>query len=395
MATILIRNHEIGLKGGNKQFFERLLTETIVTMLKREGKQARTYFNQTRMFLETDLDDVTHSVLRRCFGIYSYSEVIAIPTDVSEMGPRVSDLLVSNPKFALAIKSNSDVPFAVRSRRSEKAVPETSVEIDRMVGSFLRTKFPFLKTNLSNPELTVGIEIRSGQSYVWVSEFPGPGGMPAGTQGRVLSLQSGGIDSPVAAIQMIKRGASVDSIHFYGEPFVGESILHKLKESVKEINRYQVKYRRCQLVSFGKIQEVIALATPPKIRTVLYRRMMMRIASRVAKISHCYALVTGEALGQVASQTLRNLSVIDEAASVPVLRPLIGYDKIEIVNLAKVYETFQTSIRESEDSCVLFASKSPETGASLEQVYEEESKFDVEALVDMGVSSLRILREGT
>ncbi len=227
-----------------------------------------------------------------------------------------------------------------------------------------------------------------------MEKIRGEGGLPVGTNGRVLSLLSGGLDSPVAAIQILRRGSPCSFIHFYGTPFVGEEVLEKIEDLVRIVNRYQPDPQPLHIVPFGKIQEKIALATNPKMRTVLYRRMMVRISCALARRLKAQALVTGESLGQVASQTLENMSTINAVANLPILRPLIGYDKDQIIEEAQKRGTYETSIRPAVDCCTLFADRHPSIRTTLPLIEEQEAKFPVQEFVEEALANAYQSRPG-
>ena len=390
--AILIRYHEIALKGGNRKRFEEKLASNAKKFVQKEieNRTGQTVpveivLLHGRVILLAEWDKTTlHAAdlgLARCFGISSYSFCRTVPSTLKEL----SDQAIQ--EFQLYLQNN-ELPssFRVLTRRSEKALSETSMEIDRFVGGNIRELYPSMNVDLDNPAFTLGIELRYNQSYIWTQKKSGPGGLPVGTSGLLLSLISGGIDSPVASIETMKRGTSVAFIHFFGTPFVGQESLNKVEELVKVVNSFQPYPQPLFVIPFGKIQEKIALCTNPKMRTIIYRRMMIRIASRIASRIKAKALVTGESLGQVASQTIDNLITIDDAAVETVIRPLVTRDKNEIIELAIKYGTYTTSIQAASDCCTLFADKHPSIGASINLIGEQESRFSVDDLVNEAIS---------
>jgi len=240
--------------------------------------------------------------------------------------------------------------------------------------------------DLKNAELTIGIEILSRDAFFSLDKIPGPGGLPVGTSGRVISLISGGIDSPVAAYRMMQRGCRLIFVHFHSSPYLDKTSQEKVKELVKILTRHQF-FSRLYLVPFGEIQRQIVTAVMRPLRVVLYRRMMVRIAEAVAAKETAAALVTGESLAQVASQTLQNLTVIEKAATLPILRPLVGMDKQEIIDQARRMGTFEISTLPDQDCCQLFVPQHPDTKASLIEVEKAESRLDLPALIQLGAEN--------
>jgi len=269
--------------------------------------------------------------------------------------------------------------FAVRTRRDDKRFPMNSMEIDRAVGAAVKQALD-LKVDLGAPDLIISIEILNDAAYVSAGKLPGAGGLPVGTAGRGLVLLSGGIDSPVAAYRMMKRGLRLGFVHFHAHPIVSSASREKAAELAAHLTRYQAR-AALMLVPFGNLQREIVANTARPLRVVLYRRFMMRIASALAVRVGASALVTGESLGQVASQTLENMMVIERAASFPILRPLVGMDKNEIVDQARELGTFETSILPDQDCCTLFVPAHPETHARIEEVEAAEGRFDIERMV--------------
>jgi thiamine biosynthesis protein ThiI len=270
--------------------------------------------------------------------------------------------------------------FRITTRRANKKFQLNSMEIDRHVGERVK-EATGSSVNLIEPELTIFIEILPREAIFSFEKFPGSRGVPVGTGGRVAALLSGGIDSPVAAYRMLKRGCRITFIHFHSVPFLSRASQQKAKELTELLNRYQQR-TVLYLVKFGELQRRIMLTTPTPLRVIMYRRFMLRIATKLAKRHRARALVTGESLGQVASQTLENLSVIEQASGFPVLRPLIGMDKEEIIEQAKAIETYSISILPDQDCCQLFIPTHPATRCRLWEVEAVEEELDVEEMVD-------------
>jgi tRNA uracil 4-sulfurtransferase len=382
--SILLRYHEVALKGGNRRWFEDRLTLNACKLIRRAlgsdtSIEIKRYHG--RITLETQWNMQTQAALERVFGLSSFSPMRRVTTD------KVAILEAALSAVEQFVHTHKKVPtsFRVKTRRSDKAFSETSMELDRFFGSAIHDAFPEMKVDLVHPELHVGIEIHFKDSFIWTEKFAGPGGLPVGTNSHLLCLMSGGLDSPVAAIQALRRGATAHFIHFYGTPFVGQEALEKVEDLVALVNRYQPDPQPLFVVPFGKIQERIALVTQPKVRTILYRRMMVRIANRLAEKLKIQALITGESLGQVASQTLENLAIINEVSSIPILRPLITYDKDEIIEQAQRWGTYETSIQPALDCCTLFADRHPILKASQGLVQDQESRFPVDEIVQQAL----------
>ncbi len=392
-TTFLLRYHEIAIKGDNRSWFEKRLLDNVNKLLDRhfakEGlpkRPFRTWREHGRIFVEAIDSPELRDVLICNFGMTSFSPTHIVPTDLSILKDRAVEICeqIFKTRSAEQLKG---LTFRVLTRRSEKALKETSTEIDCEVGSAIQLKFPELKVDLKNAKFTLGIEIRNRRSYIWTEKVKTHGGLPAATQGHLLALLSGGIDSPVAAIQLIKRGAICSFIHFYGAPFIGPEALEKVMALAKIVNRYQPKPQPVYVVRFGEIQEEIAKLVDPKMLTLLYRRLMFGIAERIAAQINAQALVTGEALGQVASQTLDNIESVSSGRAISILRPLIAHDKEEIVDLAKKFKTYETSIIESADCCTLFADRHPMIRCSIEKILKVEELISLESLIQKGLEN--------
>jgi len=278
--------------------------------------------------------------------------------------------------------------FRVATRRADKRFPLNSMEIDRQVGAEVASVLG-LKVDLNDPELTITIEILPGSAYIAGGKHPGAGGLPVGISGRATVLLSGGIDSPVAACRMMRRGLHVDFVHFHSHPLVSSASREKAHDLAVHLTRYEARSTLAQ-VPFADVQREIVARTLRPLRVVLYRRFMLRIASVIAMRNGSAALVTGESLGQVASQTLENMTVIEKAAALPILRPLVGIDKNEIIVEARRLGTFETSILPDQDCCSLFVPAHPETHARLDEVLAAEAQFDLDAMVSVAVARTEI-----
>ena len=379
--VILVRYAEIHLKGLNRPFFERLLVDRIKQSLSPIS--ARVEREQGRVFVydvpEDSIDDCVCR-LQRVFGIHSISPAFCVEKDWTH----IRDTSVHELKGVL--DPNTTYTFKCFARRADKRFPMTSEEICRELGHSLLEAFPNLSVDVHNPQLRVTVEIRQSNAFVYSTELPGAGGMPVGSNGKAMLLISGGIDSPVAGYMIAKRGVLLDAVHFYSYPYTSERARDKVIELTKLVSRYAGTIN-LYLVPFTDIQMTIYDKCPSTETTVLMRRLMMRIAERIAKNTGSLALITGESIGQVASQTIESLCVTDDAVSMPVFRPLIGFDKEEIIDKAQMIGTFETSILPYEDCCTVFVPKHPVTKPKVDKLRESESLVDFEPLIAAAIES--------
>jgi thiamine biosynthesis protein ThiI len=329
-----------------------------------------------RLLVELDDKNIwpeLHDRLAHVMGVANFARAERVGLDVEAMAA-TSIKCLQGRDFA---------SFRIRTRRANKKFHLNSMEIDREVGGRVQAAFG-ANVNLGSPEVTVHIEVLPREAFVYVDRIDGPRGVPVGTGGRVAVLLSGGIDSPVSGYRMIKRGCRAIFVHFHGEPFLSRASQQKAKELVELLTRYQYG-SWLYLVKFGELQREIMLSTPAPLRVVLYRRLMLRIASTIAARRRARALVTGESLGQVASQTLANISVIEQASEFPVLRPLIGMDKEEIIVQAKSIGSYDISILPDQDCCQLFIPNHPATKTRLREVEKAEESLDLQVMVQSAV----------
>jgi thiamine biosynthesis protein ThiI len=377
MESALIRYHEIALKKGNRRYFTDLLRRNLQSSVSDiGGTQVRALPARLLMTFQNAPDPRT--VIERIgsvFGVANFSLVERTPLDLDVLRARILESLDD-----LSFKS-----FRIDTQRGNKTFPLTSPEINRKLGAAVKEKSG-ARVDLSAPELTVYVEILARDAFFGFDRAAGPGGLPVGASGRVVSLISGGIDSPVAAYRMMQRGCRLIFVHFHSVPYLDRTSQEKARQLIKWLTRHQFQ-SRLYLVPFGEIQRQIVAAVTRPLRVVLYRRMMLRIADAIARKKKATALVTGESLGQVASQTLDNLAVIQQAATLPILRPLIGMDKQEIIDQARRIGTFDISSIPDQDCCQLFVPKHPATHALLSDVERDESKFDINELVRSGVEN--------
>lgn len=372
MESVIVHYQEIALKGRNRPWFvERLVANLRRSLADLDVVRVRALMGRIEVVPGPGVAwDEVRRRLGRVFGVANFSRARRTGRDLDELAAAVlADLAGHDPRS-----------FRVTARRADKSYALTSPEIERRVGGLIRAARGW-RVDLGNPELVVRIEILPREAFYALDRHAGPGGLPSGASGRVLCLLSGGIDSPVAAYRLMKRGCRVRFVHFHSYPILSHASQDKVREIVRLLTRYQLA-SRLYLVAFGEIQRQVVVSAPPALRVVLYRRLMMRIAERLARGARAGALVTGEAVGQVASQTLENLGVIDAAVtSLPVLRPLIGSDKNEISDEAQALGTYPISIIPDQDCCQLFTPRHPVTRGRRSAVEAAERGLPIDELV--------------
>ncbi|HEX7487179.1 MAG TPA: tRNA uracil 4-sulfurtransferase ThiI [Vicinamibacterales bacterium] len=371
MTSIVVHYQEIALKGKNRPWFiSRLVNNIRHATSDLDVKAVRPLMGRLELVLgpAATYEQVSER-LARVFGIANFSRAARAPLDIEAIAAAILCDLgdMQTPSFRVTVK------------RGDKRFPMKSPDIEREVGGRIKLARGW-HVDLDKPALTISVEMLSNEAFYTFGKDRGPGGLPTGVSGKVACLLSGGIDSPVAAWRMMKRGCSALLVHFHSYPFLSRASQEKVRELAQVLTTYQHR-SRLFLVAFGEIQRQVVLTVPAPLRVVIYRRLMMRIADRIARANGARALVTGEAIGQVASQTLENLSVIASATSLPVLRPLVGMDKDEIVAQAQRLGTFEISIVPDQDCCQLFTPKHPATRATREAVEEAESHLPVEEMV--------------
>ena len=377
---ILIKNGELTLKGLNRSNFEDILIKNIRRRLRSLG-EFDVRKAQSTIYIEPksenfDFEEALERV-KLIFGIAAFSRACVCEKSMEDILSKSAEYL----KDSLSkIKT-----FKVEAKRSDKQFPLTSPEICREVGGKLLETNSHLKVDVHNPDLVVYVEIRDYYAYVRAEQIHGAGGLPVGTAGTASVLISGGIDSPVAAWTMAKRGLRLNAIHFASPPYTSPRAEQKVKTLLSKVARYSGTINLA-IVPFTEIQDQIAKNCPEEYFTLIMRRMMMRISERIAKDSGSLALITGESLGQVASQTLPALVTTDYVTTMPVLRPLIGMDKEEIITISRNIDTFETSILPFEDCCTVFTPKHPKTRPTLESCLEAEKGLDVERLIEKAVN---------
>jgi thiamine biosynthesis protein ThiI len=377
-ALFLIRYGEIGLKGKNRRFFENALTSNIRKALVGV---ADCKVNQThsRNFVEVQEGDpeAVAKRLSEVFGIVSISPVVIASLDLEDIKR------VALREFSLVAKPG--LRFKVATNRANKQFPMKSPAISAEVGGYLLEHINDLVVDVHTPEAKLNVEIREHDTYIFTRTIPGPGGLPVGVAGKGMLLISGGIDSPVAGWLSMKRGVTLEAIHFHSPPFTSERSKEKVIDLCRELSRFGTKIV-LHTVHFTEIQKELRAKTPERFTVTLMRRMMFRIAERLAEKRGALALITGESLGQVASQTMESMNVIERVTTIPVFRPLIGLDKEEITVISKRMGTYPISIRPYEDCCTIFLPQFPVTRPKLRDIEEAEAHIDIEALITESLS---------
>ncbi len=374
--ALVVHYHEISLKGGNRPLFLRRLSENLRQATAGCGvRTVRRLPGRLVLDLGPDADRaLLQERVATVFGVANFAPGFSVPPSLPAVKEAVLALLAGR----------SFESFRITARRTFKVFPMTSEEVNRELGSLVLERFP-TRVNLSQPALTVYVELLPREGLVYVDRLPGPGGLPVGASGHVVALLSGGIDSPVAARRLQKRGCEVEFVHFHAVPYLPATSQAKVRALVERLVRHQFA-ARLWLVPFGDIQREVVLAVPPPLRVVIYRRLMARVAEGLARRVGALALVTGESLGQVASQTLENLARSTEVVGLPILRPLIGSDKEEIIREARTIGTYEISIEPDQDCCTLFVPKHPETRASVAAVARAEARLPIARLVEAGLT---------
>ncbi len=382
---ILIKNGEIALKGLNRRNFEDALIKNLRYRLQHAGNFSLRCAQSTIVIepkdAYADLEEACDSV-SRVFGISAFSRARVTEKDLGVIQQAAAEYLTDRLRDCAT--------FKVEAKRADKKFPYTSPEISREVGGYILSRFPHLKVDVHHPELQIMVEIRDFGAYIHAEQLPGAGGMPVGTGGKAAILISGGIDSPVAAYMMAKRGIKLVGVHFASPPYTSERAEQKVISLLEKVGRY-AGHMKLHIVPFTHIQEEIRRACPEEYFTLIMRRFMMRLAQRVARDENCGALITGESVAQVASQTIPALAVTDALATMPVFRPVIGMDKEEIVAIARKIDTFELSIQPYEDCCTVFTPRHPCTRPKVAKVAEAESVLDVDALVEEAMAGIRII----
>lgn len=382
---ILLKDGEIVLKGLNRRTFEDVLKKNIRHAISHLGsfeiKSAQSIIYVKPLSDDIDLDEACLKI-SRVFGIVSYSR--AAICEEKTLESIIDTAPVYLEKELKAVKT-----FKVEARRSDKRFPYKSPEICAELGGVILDKFPHLSVDVHNPDLIVNVEVRDFGAYVHGAAHKGAGGIPVGTSGNAAILISGGIDSPVAAYMMAKRGLKLTAVHFASPPYTSKRAEDKVVRLLRRVSRYAGKMTM-YTVPFTKIQETIKNECPEELFTIIMRRLMMQISSRIAADNDCTALITGESLGQVASQTIGALSCTDDAADLIVFRPLIGMDKQEIIDISYKIDTYDISIEPYEDCCTVFTPKHPRTRPVLKYVKEAQEKANFEPMIEEALANLKV-----
>ena len=380
MRSIVVHYKELALKGRNRPWFVQILVQNLKNALKGIGvPRVRSVMGRIEIDLAPEASfEAARERIRHVFGIANFSLAGRAPHDFQALADAI-----------LVDLADIEVPtFRVSARRADKRIPFTSPQIEREVGGLIKQAKGW-KVDLDDAALTVHLEMLPDHAFYFFGKIPGAGGLPSGTSGRLTCLVSGGIDSPVAAYRMMRRGCTVSFVHFHSYPILSRASQEKVREIVTLLTHYQ-QHARVAMVAFGELQQQVVLAVPPQYRVVIYRRLMLRIAEQLARKWKSRALVTGEAVGQVASQTLENMTVIAEACSLEILRPLVGMDKDEISNGAAAIGTLTISNIPDQDCCTLFTPRNPATRARLADVLRAEAALPIDAMVAAAVAAATI-----
>ena len=383
---ILCKLGEVVLKGLNRRSFEQKLISNIRRRTNRFG-DFKIYSRQSTIYVEPQGEDcnvsAAYDACRQIFGIIAIAR--AVPCEKDKVA------IFKTAKTYLGDALRSAKSFKVESKRADKSFPMSSIQVSQWVGGALHDAFPHLTVDVHHPELTVYVEIREDAAYVHAPSQSAAGGLPIGMGGAAVSLLSGGIDSPVSSWMMAKRGVQLEMIHFASPPYTSELAREKVLRLAKELTPWTGRLN-VYIIPFTEIQEAIRQHCPEDHFTLIMRRFMMRLADQLARELHCKALVTGECLGQVASQTMQALAVSGDVTDLPILRPLIGMDKEEIVRLARHIGTFDTSILPYEDCCTVFTPRHPKTRPDVAEVRELESVLDIDGLCARAMAGREMVR---
>jgi thiamine biosynthesis protein ThiI len=377
MSSVIVHYGELALKGRNRPWFVAALVRAIRHALAGlDVREVRFVFGRLEIRLgpASDWAEV-RARLARLPGIGNFSRATHVALDLEV----IADAVVA------AVAGLTTGSFRIAARRADKRFPWPSPDIERMIGKRVQDATGW-KVDLEHPELKIFVETLASAAFFYFEKHQGAGGLPVGTSGKVMCLLSGGIDSPVAAWRLIRRGCRAHFVHFHSYPILSRTSQEKVREIAATLTRHQLR-SRLYLVPFGPLQQQVVITVPPPIRVVIYRRLMLRIAERLARQSGAQALVTGDALGQVASQTIENLDVVGGVATMPLLRPLVGFDKGEITAEAQRLGTYEVSIIPDEDCCTLFTPRFPATRATREGAEAAEAELDVEALVETATAA--------
>ncbi len=388
-STILLKYGEIGVKGKNRFKFEDALVDRVRDALSLVDGDFKVYKSRGRIYVDAlsdyDYEDAVEH-LQKVFGLVGICPVVRIPVDTD-----FDRVRADVAEYIGEAYPEKNFTFKVDARRADKSYPLDSMELNKQLGEAILMAFPELKVDVHHPEVLVHVEVRE-EIFVYSKELPGAGGLPVGTSGKSMLLLSGGIDSPVAGYMIAKRGVQIEATYFHAPPYTSERAKQKVIDLAKEVAKYSGPIK-LHIVNFTDIQLYIYDQCPHDELTIIMRRYMMRIAEHFAKKDECLGLITGEAIGQVASQTMQSLACTDDVCTLPVYRPLIGFDKQEIVDVAQKINTYETSILPYEDCCTIFVAKHPVTKPFVEQIRLSEEKLTekIDDLVEEAIQTTEIM----
>ena len=387
--SFLIKYAEIAIKGKNRHLFEDALVSQICHALREVDGEFNVRKEQGRIYVEAESEfdyEETVEALQHVFGIVGICPVIMAQDEGFDA---LAQMVVAHVKEVYGDKS---LTFKVDARRARKNYPMTSMEINAELGGRILDACPNMSVDVHDPDVMVHVEIRN-QINIYSSEIPGPGGMPVGTNGKAMLLLSGGIDSPVAGYMIAKRGVSIDATYFHAPPYTSERAKQKVVDLAKLVAKYSGPIN-LHIVNFTDIQLAIYEKCPHDELTIIMRRYMMKIAEHFAKENKCLGLITGESIGQVASQTMQSLAATNEVCTLPVYRPLIGFDKQEIIEISEKIDTYETSILPSEDCCTIFVAKHPVTKPNLNVIKHSEQKLNdvIDELMKTAIETTEVIR---
>lgn len=379
MNFVICHYSEIALKGGNRSFFERKLVENIKKSINSEFVLDIKKISGRILIVLSDgaIKSEIEESLKRVFGISNFLFCVKTKSTIEDISRELT-LILEKEKFKT---------FRITAKRSEKNTPNTSQQINEQVGANIFNHFKDISVNLENPDINCFVEIVSGSAYISIKKIQGLNGLPVGTGGKVVLMLSGGIDSPVAGFMAMSRGLNVILVHFHTYPETSQNSIEKVKEISKILSKYQPR-TKLYLVPFAKIQKQIFLSINPKLRVIFYRRLMFKIAQEIAKKEKALGIVTGESIGQVASQTLENINAIQNGIAMPIIRPLICYHKDDIIEKARQIKTFDISILPHDDCCSRFLPKHPEIRAKIEDVLAEEKKLNIDLMIKEALNEI-------
>jgi len=377
---IMVRFGELSTKGKNKNEFIKVLAKNIKSALSDfKDVEIISRFDHIYVKLNDNDPEKIIEILQDVSGIQGLSLVLLTNEDIENLRKVCLEL----------VKQENGKTFKVHAKRANKKYPLISDQINREIAKVILQNTD-LKVDVHNPDIMVSIEIREEGAYVFTHTYKGAGGYPLGVGGKIMHMLSGGIDSPVAAYLLMKRGIKIECIHFASPPYTNAGVIEKLKDLLGKLNKYQPEIR-LNIIPFTKLQEEIYAQSDESYAITLMRRMMFRLADRLAKRRHCLAISSGESVGQVASQTLDSMNVINDVTNMPVLRPVVTYDKTDIIDLARKIDTFDISIRPFEDCCTIFAPKNPKTRPAMDRVLEFEAKWDYNKMIEEALDNVEVI----